>query len=43
MWKKHQSVFQDHIKYIHSDILKTFRVGIIQYAERVREMHDLEK
>ena len=24
MWKKHQSVFQDHVKYIHSDIVKPF-------------------
>ena len=43
MWKKHRSVFQDHVKYIHSDIVKPFRVVILQYTERVREMHDLEK
>ena len=29
MWKKHQSVFQDHVKYIHNDIVKPFRVGIL--------------
>ena len=43
MWKKHRSVFQDHVKYIHNDILKPLRVRIIQYAERVCDMHDLEK
>ena len=42
VWKKHRSVFQDHVKYIHNDIVKPFRVVILQYAERVREMHDLE-
>ena len=26
MWKKHSSVFQDHDKYIHNDIVKHFRV-----------------
>ena len=42
MWKKNQSVFQDHVKYIHNDIVKPFIVVILQYAERVREMQDLE-
>ena len=41
MWRKNQSVFQDHLKYIHNEILKPFRVRIIRYAERVQEMHDL--
>ena len=43
MCKNHQCVFQDHVKYIHNDILKPFRVVILQCAKRVREMHDLEK
>ena len=43
MWKKHRSVFQDHIKYIYNDIVKLFRVGILRQAERVQEMHDLDK
>ena len=43
MWRKHQSVYQDHLKYIHNDIVKPFRVGIIRYAERVQEMHGLAK
>ena len=34
------SVFQDHVKYIQNEILKSFRVVILQYAERVREMHE---
>ena len=36
MRKKHWSVFQDHVKYIHNDIVKPFRVGILQYAQHVR-------
>ena len=43
MWRKHWSVYQDHLKYICNDILKPFRVKIIRYIDRVREMHDLEK
>ena len=42
-WNNHQSVFQDHLKYIRNDILKPFRVVILHYAERVEEMHDLAK
>ena len=37
--KKYQSIFQDHVKYIHNDIVKPFRVGILQYPERICEMH----
>ena len=43
MWKKHCSIFQDHVKYIHNDIFKTFRVGILQYAKHFCEMQDLAK
>ena len=43
MWKKHRSVFQDHVKYIHNDIVKHSRVRIIQYAERDPGMNDLAK
>ena len=43
MWKKHRSVFQDHVKYIHNDIVKHSRVRIIQYAERALGMNDLAK
>ena len=41
MWRKHHSVFQEHLKYICDDIVKLFRVGILCYAERVQDMHDL--
>ena len=34
---------QDHVKYIHNDIVKPLRVGIIQYAKIVRDMNNLEK
>ena len=43
MCRKHRSVYQDHTKYIHNDIVKTFKVKILRYAERVCEIHDLEK
>ena len=43
MWRKQYSVYQYHLKYIHNDIVNTFRVIIIRYADRVREMHDLSK
>ena len=43
VWKNHRSVFQDHVKYIHNDILKPSIVGILQYAECVRYMHVLAK
>ena len=35
IWRKHRSVFQDHLKYIHNDIVKPFRVGILHYVESV--------
>ena len=42
MWQKHQYNFQDHVNYIYNDIVKPFMVGIIQYSERVHEMHELD-
>ena len=43
MWINHRSSFQYHVKYIHYDILKPFSVSILQYAECVRQMHELDK
>ena len=43
MWRKHWSVYQDHIKYIHNDIVKPFRVKILHYAKHIIDMHDLDK
>ena len=43
MWRKHQSVYQDHIKYVRNDTLKTSCVKILRYTEHVREIHDLAK
>ena len=43
MCRKHQSVYQDHMKYVFNDILKPFNVKILCYFERVYEMHDLAK
>ena len=31
------------MKYVRNDIVKAFHIRILQYADRVREMHDLEK
>ena len=43
MWRKHRSAFQYHMKYIHTYTLKPFRVSILQYVERIRDMHELDK
>ena len=43
MWRNHWSVYQDHIKYVCNDIVKPFKVKILHYAKRVREMHDQAK
>ena len=43
MWSNHWSVYQDHIKYVCNEIMKPFKVKILRYAERVRDMHDLAK
>ena len=43
MWKKHHSVYQDHMKYVCNDIVKPFKVKILRYAKRVRDMNDLLK
>ena len=43
MWRKHRSVYQDHLKYICNDIVKPFCVRIINYSKRVQYMHDLAK
>ena len=39
---KHRSVYQDHMKYVRNEIVKPFKVKILCYVERVREMHDIE-
>ena len=43
MWRKNQSVYQYHMKYVCNDILKPFRVKILRYNENVRYMHELDK
>ena len=43
MWRKHQSIYQDHMNYVCNDTLKPFKIKILRYAERVSEMHDLAK
>ena len=41
IWRKNISVLQNHGMYVYNDIVKPFRVGIIHYAERVHDIHDL--
>ena len=43
MWRKHRSIYQDHMKHICNDIVNPFKVKILRYAKRVIEMHDLAK
>ena len=43
MWIKYRSVYQDHLKYVHNDIVNPFRFRILRYVECVREMHELSK
>ena len=41
--EEHQSVYQDHLKYIRNDILKPSCVEIIRYTKRAMDMHKLAK
>ena len=43
IWRKHRSVYQDHMKYVRKYIVELFKVKIIRYAERMREMYYLYK
>ena len=43
MWRNDWSTLQYYVKYIHNNIVKTSRVRIIKYTERVCDMHDLAK
>ena len=41
MRRKYRSVYQDHMKYFHNYIVKPFKIKLLHYANRVREMHEL--
>ena len=43
MWRKHQSVYQDHLEYICNVILKPFHVRNLHHAKRVQDIHNLVK
>ena len=43
MWRKHRSVYHEHINNVRNDILKPFNVKILRYDDPVREMYDLSK
>ena len=32
MWRKHRSVYQDHMNYVRNDTLKPFKIKILRYA-----------
>ena len=43
IWRKHRSNFHNHVKYVHNDIVKPFRVSIFQSSKRVCKMKYLTK
>ena len=43
MQRKQRSVFQNHIKYICNEIMKTFHAVVLRYAKHVQDMHELVK
>ena len=43
MWKKHRSVFDEHIIYVNNDTHNPYKMGIFKYAGCVREMFELAK
>ena len=42
MWKKHCNVSEENIYYIMNKIQKLFNMGILDYAERVRDMFEIK-
>ena len=43
MCKKHWNRFDEHVRYGNNDIQKPFKIGIINYTGRMREMFKLDK
>ena len=41
MWKRHQIVFNDNIRYVMNDVTKYFKVIILNYNERMHELFGL--
>ena len=41
MWKKHYSVFDDHLMYVTNGIQKSLKVRIFCYTECIRDMFDI--
>ena len=41
MWRKHWSIYQDHLIYVHNDIVNPFCVSILRLVKSIKEMHDL--
>ena len=43
MWRNQRSTFKDNVKYNKNETAKNFREGLLQYAKRVHDMHNLAK
>ena len=43
IWKKYRRFFQDHVKYIHNNIIKPFNVIMLHYVGQIHKMHDIDK
>ena len=43
MWKKHHSIFDEHIHYVRNDIQKPFKMKILKYDERMGDMFEVTK
>ena len=41
MWKNHHSVFGNHLRYIHNEIIKTYNIMILEYYECMYEILDI--
>ena len=45
-WKNNVNpgvIYNEHVLYIHNDIVKPFSFGIIQYVGHIQDMHNLIK
>ena len=43
IWKKHRSVFDDHLRYVQNDVTNTYKERIIKYTEFMHEMINLSQ
>ena len=43
MWERHHNKFDEHIYYVMNNIQKNFNMGILNYAEHVCDMFEMDK